>query len=365
MKILFIDSYDCSYDTRTYLSRPIGGTQSAVSCLAKTLVTFGHEIAIINGLNQSIEMDGVRFLTLPCPGNILNNFDVIILVSASLGRALRDLGVQKPIVLWSHHAPNQPAIQRLQDPEERASFSGMAFVSEWQKSAYEAIFQIDPKISKVMRNAISPAFLGLSPSFNWLKTGASPVLAHTSTPYRGLDLLLLSFASIRKRIPGTSLRIYSGMNIYGSEFADDHTSLYDLANNMPGVTYVGPLSQPRLADELSRADIWAYPCTFPETSCLSGLEAMASGNLVISTATGALPETTSGYAKLTELPVYNGTSSRMATHYANHFVSAAQEFMATPEQALSALNQQVAYVNTNYRWEDRAKNWIEWLSSLI
>ena len=96
------------------------------------------------------------------------------------------------------------------------------------------------------------------------------------------------------------MRIFSGMGIYGADMRDDYSSFYDLAHALPGVTYVGPLPQPRLAEAMTEVDIWAYPCTFAETSCISAMEAMASENVMVSTLLGALPETTAGFAHLVD-----------------------------------------------------------------
>ncbi|MFA5041651.1 MAG: glycosyltransferase family 4 protein, partial [Bdellovibrionales bacterium] len=294
---------------------------------------------------------------------VLNEFDVIIPVSAVIAKSLREIGYLHSIVLWSHHAADQPSVQGLKDPGERSLYAGIALVSNWHAQNYVSTFNINPITIKVMRNAISSAFLNRTPDSRWIKEGAPPVLGYSSTPYRGLDILLLSFAAIRKMLPDTTLRVFSSMQIYGSDTEDRYSSLYELANTLPGVTYAGALPQARLAEEMSKIDIWSYPCTFVETSCISAIEAMASGCLLVSTTLGALPETTAGFAHLTELPP--GSAGAMATHFANHVIKVATDFKADPKAAEIAIAKQIAYANENYSWKTRAKEWISWLEQII
>ena len=364
MKILFIDSYTCVYDTTTYLQRPLGGTQSAVSCLAKELAQAGHEVAVINGVTEPIETDGVRFMSLPCPTPVLNGFDIVVPVSGAMAQTLRGVGCTRPIVLWAHHAVDQPSVQLLRDPAERMLYAGFAQVSQWQAESYVAAFGVDAAKVKVLRNAVSPVFMSSMPTTHWLKTGTPPVLGYSSTPYRGLDILLLSFASIRARLEGATLRVFSSMGIYGADVQDDYSALYDLAHALPGVTYVGPLPQSRLAEELAQIDIWAYPCIFAETSCISAMEAMASGNVLISTPLGALPETTAGFAHLSAFQDAEATGVR-ATRFASHVAAVAEGCRADPHATRAALERQMNYAREHYDWKKRAAEWGEWLGKMI
>jgi glycosyltransferase involved in cell wall biosynthesis len=151
--------------------------------------------------------------------------------------------VSIPFVLWNHHAHNERAIQELCQLRERENWNAFAFVSDWQRQNFEKIFWVPAEKSRVMRNAVSPAFEcpNITP---WFATGEAPVLFYTSTPFRGLDVLLDAFPKIRAAIPDIRLRIYSSMSVYQVQpEADAYRSLYDLARSMEGVEYFGSVGQ--------------------------------------------------------------------------------------------------------------------------
>jgi glycosyltransferase involved in cell wall biosynthesis len=123
---------------------------------------------------------------------------------------------------------------------------------------------------------------------------APPVVVYTSVPFRGLETLLKVWPAVRAAVPTAQLHLYSSMRVYGHSAAQDETAfgtLYAHARSLDGVRYIGSVPQAALMTSLAAADVWAYPCSFEETSCLSAMEALAAGCCAVTTATGALAET--------------------------------------------------------------------------
>jgi glycosyltransferase involved in cell wall biosynthesis len=367
MRIAFLDLSGFQFTVDTPYERPMGGSQSALCYLAVELAGLGHEITIFNNAPSSSDSGGVQIEYLErakAPGT-LNRFDVIVVLNLAIGRALRHgAAVTKPIVLWTGHAHDQQAILALKEPNERKKWTGFAFVSDWQRGCYEKAYSIPREKGRVLRNAISPAFANLLSAENqlWFNRGEAPVLFYTSTPFRGLDVLLNAFPTIRQAIPGTRLRVFSSMSVYQVQLENDpYRELYSQCQSMDGVEYVGSIGQSQLARELAGAAALAYPSTFAETSCIVVLEAMATGAAVLTTHLGAIPETTNGLASMVGWQL---NKAQLSESFAAMTIKALRGIQENPAEAAARRRVRMKFILNNYLWPARAKEWSEWLSSL-
>jgi glycosyltransferase involved in cell wall biosynthesis len=366
MRIVFIDLVGWQYTVETPYERGFGGSQSALCYLATELARLGHSITILNGSTAASESRGVRIANISALNSpeFLAGVDVGVVLNGAFAHMLRrDLRVTIPLVLWNQHANDVPAIHDLRRQRERKNWNAFAFVSEWQRQIFEKSFWIPVEKSRVMRNGVSPAFAECPNSPPWFMTGQPPVLFYTSTPYRGLDVLLNAFPRVRAAVPDTRLRIDSSMGVYQIEpEADACRSLYDLARSMDGVEYVGSIGQARLAQELTGAAALAYPSTFPETSCITAIEAMAAGAAVFTTRLGALPETTQGHAAMVD---WQPDKTKLAENFAAMVIQALRDMREYPEVATAQREKRLEYIRKNYLWPDRAKQWAEWLTQIV
>ena len=365
MKIAFFDPIAWDYTPLTPFERPLGGSQSAAVYLARELAARGHDVTLFNGASRP----GV-YLGVDCPGmsggitsDRVNGFDAAIVLNSANGQQFRAAGVTAPLVLWSQHAADQPDVQPLGHAEERRAWDGFFLVSQWQAESYAATFGIPAERIAILRNAAAPAFQTLerrSPAF--FRTGDAPVLAYTSTPFRGLAILLTAFPAIRAAVPGCRLRVYSSMGVYQvAEASDDYRVLYELARALPGSEYLGSLPQTALAEALAEADILAYPNVFAETSCISVMEAMAAGCLVVSSKLGALPETTAGFGFLMDASM---EVVSMARDFATLLVAVIASAREKPDQIEDRLRRQHSHARTAYDWATRAQEWEQALQRL-
>ena len=365
VKLAFIDMAPWDYDAETPLNRPLGGTQSAAVYLAAELAALGHEIVFINDVKAPHVSRQVQFLNANAiDGQFLNQFDAIVSISSAMGLMFRrEIGVTKPLILWLQHAPDQPSVQKLKDADERDAWTALAMVSAWQAESYHRQFAIPRELMVVKHNAVSPVFLEKELPAPWFMRDAPPVLTYTSTPFRGLDVLLMAFPTIRKAIPEARLRVFSSMATYQvPSDKDTYGILYELCRALPGVEYIGALPQRDLANALSGVAALSYPSTFAETSCISVMEAMASGAMILSTELGALPETAHGFGQL--LPL-KGNRLDIAGAYAAMVIDALEGARAQPQETAAKLNDQVQFVRAHYTWAARAREWQDWLASLL
>jgi glycosyltransferase involved in cell wall biosynthesis len=219
----------------------------------------------------------------------------------------------------------------------------------------------------VLGNAAAPAFVDLFPEGHSIlsQKAVPPVLAYTSTPFRGLDLLIEAFPSIRAQVPEARLRIFSGMAVYQVASAQEQAeygALYARCRQTAGVEYVGSIAQPALAREMRGVAMLAYPNTFPETSCIAALEAMASGCRIVTSALGALPETTAGFAQLIPARKERGA---FLQEFVERTVATLREMQTDAAAVEESFRRQVQYIREKATWEVRARQWANWLQQIV
>ena len=124
---------------------------------------------------------------------------------------------------------------------------------------------------------------------NEIKRNPKQVI-YASSPDRGLQLLLEQWWRVRERVPNAELKIaygfentnkiielMGGRSAHHEGFREILTQLF----NQPGVEWLGRLPQDKLYQEWFRSNVWAYPCNFAETSCITCMDAQACGAVPI------------------------------------------------------------------------------------
>lgn len=137
-----------------------------------------------------------------------------------------------------------------------------------------------------------------------------PRVLYTSSPDRGLDVVLSLWPRIREQAPDAQLA-YCYPDVYDAVAAQNpaigaHRDRIRKLSDQPGVTRLGSLPQPTLAALMCDSRVWVHPswCTahvagqgvvahvvFHETSCIGAMEAQAAGCHVVASGWGALKET--------------------------------------------------------------------------
>jgi glycosyltransferase involved in cell wall biosynthesis len=124
-------------------------------------------------------------------------------------------------------------------------------------------------------------------------------MVYSSSPDRGLDVLLDCLPEIRKRVPHANVHVFYGFQNW--EKAIKHRGgrpgELEWMNSIkarlddPGVVYRERVGQTQLAKEMLKAELFAFPTQFTETFCITGAEQMAAGNPVITSDLAALSTT--------------------------------------------------------------------------
>lgn len=258
----------------------------------------------------------------------------------------------RPLVVWIHHDVDQDAIQWIHDKAKTNAVHRFVFVSDWQRARFVTHFGLNPTKCVTLRNATDVPAVS-----NDRTPGLKRKFAYTSTPFRGLSVLLDAWELMDR--PEAELHIWSSMKLYGPDIDDSQfQALYAKAKALPNVFYHGIAPNAELRQALKDIDVLAYPSTFRETSCLSVVEAMAAGCRILCPDLGALKETCGGFNRGFPAGVDHES-------YVRDFAKILQEEMTTPWGGdLSLREKQVEFTRNTYDWSVRTAQWEEFISSL-
>lgn len=209
---------------------------------------------------------------------------------------VRELDPDRIRILHLHDLPEDPECNHLADGGWR-KFHGIVFCSYWQRDAFMHRYRI-PFIPRhtVILNGVQPFEVPLEKNIEEVYGGGQIRLIYTPTPHRGLDVLYSAYNRVYEmwgdRI---HLDVYSSFGLYGWPERDkQYEPLFNALREHPGITYHGWVPNDQLREALVRSNVFVYPSTWKETSCLCLIEAMSSMNLSVHSSLAALPETASG-----------------------------------------------------------------------
>lgn len=189
-------------------------------------------------------------------------------------------------ILWLHDLPGDPASEHLKNGGWQ-KFEKIVAVSNWQMQAYMSYYNIPWSKMCVIQNGIVPIEKHTKP-----KDKIS--LAYWSTPHRGLELLVPVFERLCEKYDNLELNVFSSFNLYGWPERDKpYQELFNKCKEHDKINYHGTVSNLKLREELKNNHILAYPNIWPETSCITLIEAMSAEMLCVHSNLAALPETAS------------------------------------------------------------------------
>lgn len=348
MKILFLCFSPLKFDVQTPFEAPLGGTESAVSYLSVALAQKGHHVMLMRSTDiddTGTVIEGVEHIKLTDNAAHLDP-DVVVLTSAPMA----SVGVKKvwpraKIVLWNHMRPDQPAMAHLFQEQYREAIDKIIYVSESQKKAFT---DTDKETGgSVIGNAISPCFENMFTSSAGILEEKRCRGAYTSTPYRGAAVL----ADI-KEIP---IDVYSSMRVYQGDDSS-YEKMYAALKANDCVTMHGSINQRVLAAALRPAAFLVYPSIFIECHSIAIIEAMAAGLKVI---------TTDVAHEQTEFVDSLPYQTTMLDDYVAALRKNVNFFRSNPEKWSEKIWEQVQYINTEFTWAKRAREWTMTLQNLL
>jgi glycosyltransferase involved in cell wall biosynthesis len=251
-------------------------------------------------------------------------------------------------VMWQHLNSNEEACAGMKDPAFVEQLDYLLFVSHWQYNRFKQEFNIPAYKSIVIKNAVEPI-----PYVEKSKTGKIK-LVYTSTPWRGLDILLNALLLMDR--DDIELDIFSSTRIYGDNFEKITEGMFDWlfeqARTQKNVRFHEYQPNEVVRNCVQQAHIFPYPSTFEETSCLSAIEAASAGCQIITSNLGALPETCNDWA--TYVP-HGPNREILASRFAKELDQVIDNYWNEDNQA--SLVVQSKHYHKHWSWETRAKEW--------
>ena len=268
-----------------------------------------------------------------------------------VGSRVRELEDDKVRIFWAHDLPNDPESEFLRDKNKMNQFHKFVFVSNWQMQGYMQTYGIPWSKCIVLHNAIDPIE-------SLPKESDTIRLIYTSTPHRGLNILVPVFEKLAEKYDNIHLDVFSSFEIYGWKQRDEqYQELFDQIQNHEQMTYHGSQPNDVVREAIQQSHIFAYPSIWPETSCLSLMEAMSGGLTCVHSNYAALPETAANWTRMYQL--HEDPSHHAAIFYG--MLESAIQHIDQPSNN-SAMK---TYADIFYGWEQRTHEWNALMQSLI
>ena len=250
-------------------------------------------------------------------------------------------------VLWVHHFVNQKEIQNLGSKDYVDKLDWIVFNSNWNFEKYVYQFKIPESKSIVIRNAIEKIDFEKKPK------DKISLIYHT-TPWRGLVHLLKVFKNLN--LENVELNVCSSTIIYGKKFDDQlgkkYENIFNECKNTKNVNYSGFLENKKIIELLKNMHIFSHPSIWPETSCISAIEAMASGCEVVTTNLGALYETCSPFVTFVG---FDRNFDNLEKRYSKALLKSIKNYWSNENQNKLKLQSEV--INATYSWDVRSVEW--------
>lgn len=273
----------------------IGGSETAAIHMARELANRGHEVEMF-GEHTGFEgwsPSGVFYRHYEDAMKAPELLTCDVLISSRDKRIHRLSPNARLTVLWVHD------IHVGDDWENEVPKFDLIFcLSQWAKKTFRGYYPLVPDDKVIVsRNGIYPSlFTDYVPH---ARRGVNPRFTYSSSPDRGLDVLVSMWADIREAFGDEpELHVYYGFDNWekmarsgpGKAKVEYMKSLV-CNQEHKGIFYHGRQPQHVVARSHRQSQIWFYPTDFKETYCITALEAQAAGCYVVSSDLAALSET--------------------------------------------------------------------------
>ena len=325
------------------LEAGIGGSEEAVIHMAVGLARCGHEVTVVNTRQGPIRhMAGVAWSSYE--SRPAKTADVGIIWRRSW-RIDQLAGAARRFYLWLHDfIPESDVLPRV------AAFHKVMVLSRFHRQRY-------PSLSS---DRIFMTSNGVGPDdFSDRGVHDPQLMVYGSCYSRGLHVLLTHWRSIRAAVPSARLRIFYGWQTIEKTKPEQCRRLRRMLAPLmaqEGITHLGRIGHQDVAREYAAAGIWAYPCLFAETSCISAMKAQAAGAVPVVISSGALRETVNfGFKTMRGRTDFAGlpTPPRIVEEWLAGLI----DMLRSPERQARIRREMIPASRRRFAWTNVVEQW--------
>lgn len=181
-----------------------------------------------------------------------------------------------------------------------------------------------------------------------------------SSPDRGLKLLLENWFRIREINSKAILNVAYGFNnmdtiiklMQGNDWRVDYKAELTQLLKQPGIFNLGRLGQQQMYKVWQGTNIWSHPTDFPETSCITCMEAQALGAWPVTNSLWAIKDNVK-YGWMVD-----GVPQKSELVRSNWLHSLEQAFHSTNEKERKDMRD---WALENHDWENVVTQWGKWI----
>jgi UDP-glucose:(glucosyl)LPS alpha-1,2-glucosyltransferase len=288
-----------------------------------------------------------RMVAAHLPAGSLDDFQIIC-------SRVRKIEEDKIRVYWLHDTPQDPETNHLKNASSRDRFHKLVFCGHWQWNQYMQVLGV-PASDKIA--VIDTPIIPIEP---FVKSTDEIRLIYTSTPQRGLALLVPVFIELAKKYPNIKLDVFSSFSIYGWDQADEqYRELFNVCRSHPQINYHGTQPNEVVREHLQRAHIFAYPSIWQECNSRALIEAMSAGCLCIHPNLAGLSDTS---GNITSMYQFIDDPNK----HANYFYNILEQSIQTihDEHTRNYLRFVKTYADIRFNINNIAQQWTGLLQNL-
>ena len=290
--LVFICPSSLQFSGKSLDEKPLGGSETALIHTARGL-TKENNVVVFSSCQEPGIYEDVLYLDISLL-DIMNGLpiDTLVLYRGNAPQYVEELKKKfnpKRYFFWTQDYPMYQGFDQ-NFPIVAKSFDKLICVSNDHRKALLDRFPLQLEEDKVIviENGVDNSLFLEKDKIVKKKNQ----FYYSSTPYRGLEILVDLFPKIKEKVPDATLKVCSSMHVYGDQMGDKaYENLYKKCKATDGIEYLGSLKQKELAKVAMESELMLYSCVFAETNCISVEESQTAGTPVICNDLAALKET--------------------------------------------------------------------------